>query len=182
MSKKNKQLDRQKNLFELSIILPAFHFMYIQLKAAHAKHMEKYADDPQEFSKEFVVTSQIVRKVARVIKTYKQIQPEAIDISNAVMAKLPTNESRLNDFLLGVQLLDLHYNLRDKRLHIGIIDELFELCDFVFEKLDKDTIDRTIEIARTVYVNIVKYHEENLGYIEERKNIAFGDDELKVAM
>lgn len=172
MQKKKKQLGKNKTLFELSIILPAFHYLYIQLKFARDKHIEKHKDEPQPFTKEFNETAQIVRKLAQIIKIFKPMQRDALDISNIILQKHSDEINNTNSFLLGLQLLDLHYNIKGKKIEVGLMDVFFELSDYIFSELDKRLAEYTIKTAGDIYMSTVEYFKEMKGYVEERTNLA----------
>ena len=150
--------------------LPAFHFLYLQLKSAQEKHLLK----PYEaLSREFIITDQIVRRLVRVIRVYRSSQKDAIDISNAVINKHSTSINDTNNFLLGLHLLDLHYNLQGKQIHINLLEQFLELCDSIFQELDKELIEKSIVTAKEIYVDLLQHHLERFEYKEERVNLMF---------
>lgn len=176
MNKKTqRERDRQKRLFELSILIPSFHYLYIQLKVARKRHVEH---DPKKLPKEFILTDTLVKKLARIIKAFQSMQLEAITVSNTIKEKRAQEIDNINTFLLGLHLLDIHYNLKEKKLYVNHMAEFLELSDYVFDTLDKTVAEHTILVARLLYLDTIQYHAQEFGYYEERENIAFRDENL----
>ena len=103
MSKK-RDLVKNRTLFELSILLPAFHFLYLQLKSAQ----EKQQQNSLELSHELNITAKLVAKIAKLIRLFSSLQKDALDISNKAMQLHADLVEESNTFLLGLLLLDLY--------------------------------------------------------------------------
>ena len=167
MSKK-RDLVKNRTLFELSILLPAFHFLYLQLKSAQ----EKQPQNSLELSHELNITAKLVAKIAKLIRLFSSLQKDALDISNKAMHLHADLVEESNTFLLGLQLLDMYYNLQDKKIHLGLKDEFMELSDLVLNLLDKETIEQTIHAAHLIYAQTIQTHEQLFRYKVERVNTA----------
>lgn len=100
------------------------------------------------------------------------MQREALDISNMILKKHSDEINNTNSFLLGLQLLDLHYNIKGKKVEVGLLDEFFELSDYIFSKLDKQLAEYTIKTASEIYTSTIEHFKEAKGYVEERINLA----------
>lgn len=167
MSKK-RDLAKNKTLFELSIFLPAFHFLYLQLKSAQQKQQQSSAVPSHELD----ITAKLVAKIAKLIRSFSALQKDALDISNKAMQLYAELIEKSNTFLLGLELLDLYYNLQDKKIHLGLKDEFMELSDLVLNLLDKETIEQTIHVSHLIYAHTIQTHEQLFGYKEKRVNTA----------
>ena len=113
-----------------------------------------------------------------MIRSFSSMQKDALDISNKAMQHYADLIEESNTFLLGLQLLDLHYNMQDKRIHLGLKDEFMELSDSVLNILDKPSIENTIYAAHLIYTKSMQTHEQLFGYREERVNTAFSKERV----
>jgi len=135
--------DRRLILFELSILLPAFSYMYSIYKISIDENKE---DDYTNILK------RLTKKIALTTKTYKSLHEEAVRISNSVIEDEEIN--KCNYFMFAVTLLDIHYKLKGKKLHIGLFDDFLEIQSVVVDELDSDILKISEEYADLVYLKL----------------------------
>lgn len=99
MAKKqrNKQ-ERFKTLFEISILLPAFQFIYAQMKQLSELNVHDEEKLIESFPEVIKNAGTILKKLARVIRTHAAMQSEAIDMSTEALGKLSEQLKSTNSF------------------------------------------------------------------------------------
>ena len=158
MAKKKKR-DNTKHIRELSLLMPSFSYMWDRLEKLNEE------DDGLEDVK---MARAVAKKMAFVIRRFSiPTQQKALDLSNRCMIKAsdkykeiePSICERLDEhggiqvnvFSLGLGLLGVHHEHKNKVIHIGMLKELVELQDYSEKNIDNDEIQIAFKYSDLVY-------------------------------
>ena len=159
MAKRKKKHDTSKYVKELSLILPAFSYMWDRIEKV---------DDEDKKGSDYTIAKAICRKMAFIAKRFPlSLQRQALELSNKTMQQASDKYIKENDvpdelideygglkvnvFSLGLALFGVHHEHTGKVIHIGLIDLLVELQGFCEENMPKDEINRSYKYAEYVY-------------------------------
>lgn len=160
MSKnRKKKRDNSKTTRELSLILPAFSFMWDRLE----KVSKGDSNEP-----DVKMARNVATRMAYIIRRFSiPAQKKALDFSNKCMHKasfaMKENHEisdehidenggvKINVFSLGLGLLGMHHEHKNKTIHIGMLNDLIELQDYCDKNIEKDEINRAYKYCDYVY-------------------------------
>ena len=127
---------KQNLLYEIVLLLPSFSYMYEQQISAKEK-----SEDTKEEQKFILLTQQLTKKMAVVLKNYSKIQEEAVSVINEILIKLDSKGN--NVFMIGLNLLLIHKELQNKKIHIGMTKHITDLEDSMLDQIqDYDYADK----------------------------------------
>lgn len=154
---KKRQKKKNNNtqlLREMSLITPAFSYLWDRLGTV----------DRTSSNRDIVIALRVAQKMAYITKRFTiPLQQEALRLSTTIQAKAnrilnerrgiePVDtETHVNVFLLGLQLLAQHHELKNKKVVVGYKDEVIELQEFAMQNVDPEMVELTIEFAEIVY-------------------------------
>jgi len=161
MSKKRKKKikDDSKHIRELSLLIPAFSYVWDRLEKINEK------DNDQ---RDVLLAKSVARKMALVIRRFSiPVQQKAIDLSNRCMIKASDKYKELyspeanridehggikvNVFSLGLGLFGMHHEHQNKIIHIGMINELIDLQDYSEKNIENEEIQISFKYCEIVY-------------------------------
>jgi len=147
MNKKNMKKKRSKELLlrELVLLVPAHSFMYQQMEELSEK---------DKLTRDYDLSVIIVKKVSSTVGVYKVLHEEALHMWERIENKLEVG--KFNIFLLGLCLLANHLELKNRKINLGVTDEILELQDLCYAFFDKDDINRHISYADNVKDELLK--------------------------
>jgi len=162
--KRTKKRDNTKHIRELSLLLPAFSYIWDRLEKVDEEH--KKEDDVK-------LANSVATKMAHIFKRFDiKTQQKALELSNACMFKASedyiANENvppelideygglKVNVFSLGLGLLGIHHEHKNKVIHVGMINELVELQDYSEKNIDRDEINRAFKYSDYVYKYVMR--------------------------
>ena len=128
--------EKERTINELALLLPAFDFMFGAMK--------KGLGEDDEPSRDYMLARQICSILSARLMVYKPLQQQAIDKWNDTT---DTHDVKLNLFLCGLSLLSTHMEVKNKRVNIGLNNEIVELQELCFEFFDTDKINESLEWA-----------------------------------
>ncbi len=171
MAKYNKkQKDKNRIVYELTILLPAFSYMFSQYQATIEERRELMNKEeikeliPKELEEEVALAGKITKEIAQVLKMFRSLHLEAIKINNLIIDEIDTTKT--NAFHLGLALFQLHSEQRGNRLIFKLKSEITDLESLICNELDSKTINRTFDVAQ----EIVKKIQQRFGYENEVEN------------
>ncbi len=137
MSKQSKQArkaERSQRVRELAMLLPAFSFMF--------GNLEKLEESDKQ-DKDYELTIRITTKLARVIKRYVKLQPDALKLWNSCEETI--GEDKYNVFLLGLMLLGQHEEFERRLIPLYMLEDIVDLQDLCMPHFENEEVSKTID-------------------------------------
>ena len=158
MSKKKKR-DNSKHIRELSLLMPAFSYMWDRLERVN---------DEDNNEEDVLMAKAVAKKMAFVIRRFSiPTQQKALMLSNRCMIKASDKykelysleENRIdahggikvNVFTLGLGLFGVHHDHKNKVIHVGMIKELVELQDYSERNIENEEMNIAYKYSDIVY-------------------------------
>ena len=139
MNKKQQKRYNEKVriIKELAIIVPAFSFMH--------EEINKGTKGEDKNLRDYKLATQICRELAFRIKPYNSIMKGGVDMWQKINDNLEREEHNL--FLMGLSLLSAHMELSNKKINIGLSNEIVEMQELCFEFFSSEQINNAADFA-----------------------------------
>lgn len=139
MTKKQlkRQSEKERAVKELTLLLPAFSFMWESIKEG--------SDEADKGTRDYFLAKQICSVMSTRLMVYRMSQKDALDRWTELTKDAP--ELKLSVFLCGLALLSTHLELKNKAVNIGLNNEIVELQELCFEFFDTEQINKAFEWA-----------------------------------
>lgn len=140
MNKRQRQTEQ--TIKELVLLVPAFTYL-------HRASLKDDLTEEDAGTRDYILVKSISKTIAKRVRTHSGLQRRAIDLYNEIDAE--SKQDEYNVFMLGLCLLAKHQEVKGKRIHLGVIDEVLELQELSFSFYEAEEINRTADYADKIF-------------------------------
>jgi hypothetical protein len=138
MSITKNKIKKRKLLHELTLLLPAYSYMYEQyILVLEAK------DSAEEMSGDIELlllkTHDILEVLRKEIMKHKKMHKEAIEIAKSTFDSLSTKGHSV--FLIGLNALIVQSCLKNREIEIVKVEDIYDLEEMVLQELIESNLD-----------------------------------------
>jgi len=148
MSITKYKIRKRKLLHELTLLLPAYSYMYEQyMLASDTKESDaQISSDTQEMLQK---THKILGALKKEIIKHKKLHHKAIEIATSTFDTLQTKGHSV--FLIGLNALIVQSCLKNREITILDLDVMYDLEEMVLKELNESNLDytNTLELLET---------------------------------
>jgi len=150
MSKKNKRKQDPQIIRELSLILVGFTYLWDRIQNT----------DKEDKSRDVELARALCMKSGFIIRRFTiDSQQKALDLNtqaqhlanqdyNKAMGIEPIDtETKVNVFSLGLALFGQYHEIKNKKIHLGMLNELIDLQDYGEKNIDYDEKARAYKFS-----------------------------------
>lgn len=131
-----KKSNNKRIIFELSILIPAFNYIYPQYKIGFSDILKK------EDKRHEDVLLYATKRLAYMIKTHKDTRNASIAQSNRILSEIKHSE-KINTFYFGLLLLKRHHELENKQICFRGLGDISSIIENVENCVDNGGIGST---------------------------------------
>lgn len=144
--KKLKPHKEKKVIYELSLLLPSYAFIYEQLE--NIKNYQDSIDDERLYFLSQLITKGIMKESIY----YKNFHIKAVTNINTIIDNYKPQSIGTNSFIVGISLLLYYFEIKDKviKLDDKLIDYCNELFDFFSSRDEIELLNHSSTFAELI--------------------------------